>query len=188
MKGTKNLTIWVFVARIAFPADPVISQRRNSSHDSVIISLCFIQETGRWGVGERTMAQHTIINFEAEIHVVERSDHLFTATIMPFHVTGYSDTSDGSIDRAEKGLGHLLGAYETDGNLVRFWMRVTLNIPIERVTQVEEQVEKAYDDFDSDLLRFLNESNAEHTTEREDTVGNSSVRRVRKQFEYAGSR
>lgn len=139
---------------------------------------------------------HTIINFEAEIHVVERSEHLFTATIMLFHITGHSDTFDGSIDRAKKGLGHLLGAYETDGNLVRFLDESNVEYTIERedttgnssLPQVEEQDEKAYDDFGADLLRFLNESDAKHTIEREDTVVNSSVRRVRKQFEYAGSR
>ena len=62
----------------------------------------------------------TNVNFEAEIHVAQRSEDLYAATIMPFHVTGYSDTFDGAIDRAKKGLDHLLEAYEADGNLVQF--------------------------------------------------------------------
>ena len=62
----------------------------------------------------------TNVNFEAEIHVAQRSEDLYAATIMPFHVTGYSDTFDGAIDRAKKGLDHLLEAYEADGNLAQF--------------------------------------------------------------------
>ncbi|MYE54549.1 MAG: hypothetical protein F4X34_05055 [Chloroflexi bacterium] len=59
----------------------------------------------------------TTINFEVEIHVEERSENLYAATVMPFHVTGYAATFDDAIDRAKKGLGHLLRAYEADGNL-----------------------------------------------------------------------
>ena len=44
--------------------------------------------------GQRTMAD-TNVNFEVEIHVAERAERLYAATIMPFHVTGYSDTFDG---------------------------------------------------------------------------------------------
>lgn len=62
----------------------------------------------------------TSLNFEVEIQVEERSEDLYAATIMPFHVTGYSDTFDGAIDRAKEGLHHLLKAYETDGNLTKF--------------------------------------------------------------------
>ena len=62
----------------------------------------------------------TSVNFEVEIQVEERSEELYAATIMPFHVTGYSDTFDGAIDRAKEGLHHLLRAYEDDGNLTRF--------------------------------------------------------------------
>ena len=57
------------------------------------------------------------VNFEVEIHVAKRCDILYAATIMPFHVTGYGDSLDSSIDRAKEGLGHLLEAYEADGNL-----------------------------------------------------------------------
>ena len=63
---------------------------------------------------------NTSVNFEVEIQVEERSEDLYAATIMPFHVTGYSDTFDGAIDRAKEGLHHLLDAYETDGNLTKF--------------------------------------------------------------------
>ena len=65
------------------------------------------------------MAQ-TNVNFEVEIHVVIRGDNLYAATIMPFHVTGYGDTFDSSIDRAKEGLEHLLRAYEDEGNLEAF--------------------------------------------------------------------
>ena len=37
----------------------------------------------------------TNVNFEVEIQIAERAEHLYAATIMPFHVTGYSDTFDG---------------------------------------------------------------------------------------------
>ena len=63
----------------------------------------------------------TNVNFEVEIPIAERAEHLYAATIMPFHVTGYSDTLDGAIDRAKERLDHLLEAYEADGNLVEFW-------------------------------------------------------------------
>lgn len=133
----------------------------------------------------------TTINFEAEIHVVERSERFFTATIMPFHVSGYSDTFDGSIERAVKGLSHLFKAYGTDGNLFRFLDESKVEYTAERenaienspLPMIEEQVEKAYDDFGADLLRLLNESN----TECDDTAENSSEQWVKKQFEYAGS-
>ena len=62
----------------------------------------------------------TNVNFEVEIEVAERSEGLYAATVMPFHVTGYSDTFDGAIDRAKEGLDHLLEAYEADGNLAGF--------------------------------------------------------------------
>ena len=62
----------------------------------------------------------TNVNFEVEIHVTERGERLYAATIMPFHVTGYSDTFGGAIDRAKEGLDHLLEAYEADGNLSQF--------------------------------------------------------------------
>ena len=62
----------------------------------------------------------TNVNFEVEIQIAERAEHLYAATIMPFHVTEYSDTFDGAIDRAKEGLDHLLEAYETDDNLAQF--------------------------------------------------------------------
>ena len=36
------------------------------------------------------------------IHGEQRDEHLYAATIMPFHVTGYSDTYDGAIERAKE--------------------------------------------------------------------------------------
>ena len=60
------------------------------------------------------------INFEVEIQVAQRGEHLYAATIVPFHVTGYSDTFEGAIDRAKGGLDHLLESYEADGNLAQF--------------------------------------------------------------------
>ena len=60
------------------------------------------------------------INFEVEIHVAERCDSLYAATIMPFHITGYGDSFNSSIDRAKKGLDHLLEAYEADDNPDQF--------------------------------------------------------------------
>ena len=63
---------------------------------------------------------NTSVNFEVEIQVEERGENLYATTIMPFHVTGYSDTFDGAIDCAKEGLHHLLKAYETDGNLTEF--------------------------------------------------------------------
>ena len=60
------------------------------------------------------------VDFEVEIQVAERDDNLYAATIMPFHVTGYGETSDGAIDRAKEGLHHLLVAYEDEGNLESF--------------------------------------------------------------------
>ena len=60
------------------------------------------------------------VNFEVEIHVAQRGEHIYAATIMPFHVTGYSDTFEGAIDRAKGGLDHLLETYEADGNLGQF--------------------------------------------------------------------
>ena len=65
-------------------------------------------------------AADTSVNFDVEIQVEERSEDLYAATIMPFHVTGYSETFDGAIDRAKEGLHHLLDAYEADGNLMNF--------------------------------------------------------------------
>lgn len=62
----------------------------------------------------------TNVNFEVEVHVEQRGEDVYAATIMPFHVTGYSDTFDGAIDRAKEGLDHLLAAYEADGNLAQF--------------------------------------------------------------------
>ena len=52
--------------------------------------------------------------------MVERCDSLYAATIMPFHVMGYGDSFDSSIDRAKEGLGHLLEAYQADGDLEQF--------------------------------------------------------------------
>ena len=52
--------------------------------------------------------------------MAERADNLYAATILPFHVTGYGDTFDASIDRAKIGLNHLLRAYEDEGNLKAF--------------------------------------------------------------------
>ena len=65
------------------------------------------------------MAQPSV-NFDVEIHVAERDDNLYAATIMPLHVTGYGNSFDGSIDRAKEGLVHLLEEYEADGNLQQF--------------------------------------------------------------------
>ena len=62
----------------------------------------------------------TNTNFAVEIHVAERDDNLYAATIMPFHVTGYADTVDGAVDRAKEGLDRLLDEYEADGNLTEF--------------------------------------------------------------------
>ena len=62
----------------------------------------------------------TNISFAVEIHVAERGDNLYAATIMPFHVTGYADTFDGAVDRAKEGLDRLLEAYEADGTLTVF--------------------------------------------------------------------
>ena len=69
--------------------------------------------------GAKIMAQVNV-NFEVEIQVAERGENLYAATIMPFHVTGYGDTFDNSIDRAKEGLDHLLKAYEDEGNLESF--------------------------------------------------------------------
>ena len=60
------------------------------------------------------------INFEVEVHVAQRGEDLYAATIMPFHVTGYGASLDSSIDRAKEGLGHLLEAYQADGDLEQF--------------------------------------------------------------------
>ena len=97
---------------------------------------------------------HVNVNFEVEIHVAERGDGLYAATIMPFHVTGYGDTFDSSIDRAKEGLDHLLEAYEADGN----------------------------------LEQFLDESGIEYSVADEAPAVDNSVRRVREQIAYAGSR
>lgn len=99
------------------------------------------------------MAQSNV-NFEVEIHVAERGDNLYAATIMPFHVTGYGDSFDGSIERAKEGLDHLLEEYEKDGN----------------------------------LRQFLDESGIDYTVTDEAPDADSSVRRVREQIAYAGSR
>ena len=94
------------------------------------------------------------VNFEVEIHVAERGDNLYAATIMPFHVTGYGDSFNGSIERAKKGLDRLLEEYEADGN----------------------------------LQQFLDENGVEYTVTDEALDTDSSVRRVREQIAYAGSR
>ena len=65
------------------------------------------------------MAQPNV-NFEVEIHVAEKGDNLYAATIMPFQVTGYGNSFVGSIERAKKGLNRLLEEYEADGNLQQF--------------------------------------------------------------------
>ena len=62
----------------------------------------------------------TNVNFEVEIIVEQRDEHLFVATIMPFHIAGRSNTFDGAIERAKEGLDHLLDAYEADGTLMQF--------------------------------------------------------------------
>ena len=62
----------------------------------------------------------TSTNSAVEIHVSEKDDNLYAATIMPFDVTGYADTFDGAVDRAKEGLDRLLAAYEADGNLTEF--------------------------------------------------------------------
>ena len=139
---------------------------------------------------------HTSINFDVEIQIVERSECLFAATIMPFHVTGYSDTFDGSIDRAKRGLAHLLEAYGTDGNLFRFLDESNVQYRTEREgtswhmspSKAEGQAEQENDDTVADLVRFLNERGVEDTTEREDAAGNSSEQWVTKQVAYAGAR
>ena len=74
---------------------------------------------GRKQWGARIMAQ-VKVNFEVEILVAERSNNLYAATILPFHVTGYGDTFDNAIDRAKRGLNHLLKAYDEEGNLEYF--------------------------------------------------------------------
>ena len=64
--------------------------------------------------------EDTNVNFENEVLVEQRDEHLYVATIMPFHVTGRSNTFEGAIERAREGLDHLLDAYEDDGTLMRF--------------------------------------------------------------------
>ena len=144
--------------------------------------------------GEGIMA-HISIKFDVEIQIVERSECLFVATIMPFHVTGYSDTFDGSIDRAKRGLAHLLEAYRTDGNLFRFLDESKVEYATERegtswhmsLSKAEGQTEKENDDTVADLVRFLNERSAGDTTERDTATGNSSEQWVTKQVAYAGA-
>lgn len=46
----------------------------------------------------------TNVNFETEVLVEQRDEHLYVATIMPFHVTGRSNTFEGVIERAREGL------------------------------------------------------------------------------------
>ena len=62
----------------------------------------------------------TNVNFAVEILVEQRDEHLYVATIMPFHVAGYSDKHDGAIERAREGLDHLLDAYEAYGTFIQF--------------------------------------------------------------------
>ena len=62
----------------------------------------------------------TNVNFAVEILVEQRDEHLYVATIMPFHVTGYSDKHDGAIERVREGLDQLLDAYEADGTFIQF--------------------------------------------------------------------
>ena len=81
---------------------------------------------------------NTSVNFEVDIEVEERSEDLYAATIMPFHVTGYSNTFDGAIDRAKEGLHHLLDAYETDGNLTSFLDESDVEYAIRRDAAVLE--------------------------------------------------
>ena len=64
--------------------------------------------------------EYTNANFAMEIFVEQRGEHLYVATVMPFHVTRRSNTSEGAIERAREGLDHLLDAYEEDGTLMRF--------------------------------------------------------------------
>ena len=64
--------------------------------------------------------EDTNVNFEIEVLVEQRDEHLYVATIMPFHVTGRSNTFEGAIERAREGLDDLVDAYEADGTLTRF--------------------------------------------------------------------
>ena len=64
--------------------------------------------------------EDTNVNFEVEVLVEQRDEHLYVAKVMPFGVTGRSTTFDGAIERAKEGLGHLLDAYEADGTLMGF--------------------------------------------------------------------
>ena len=60
------------------------------------------------------------VNFDPDIQVAQREEEPYAATIKPLHVTGYSYTPDGAIDRARQGLDRLLEAYEEDGTLMQF--------------------------------------------------------------------
>ncbi len=108
----------------------------------------------------------TNVNFEVEIHVAQRAEHLYAATIMPFNLTGLSDTFDGAIDRAKKGLGHLLEAYEADGNLAQFLDEIGVEYSLTpESAAVDSSVRRererlTYGPFDS--LREVNEYHAEH--------------------------
>lgn len=62
----------------------------------------------------------TNVNFAVEILVEKRDEYLYVAAIIPFHVTGYSETHDGRIERTREGLNHLLDTYEADGTLIQF--------------------------------------------------------------------
>ena len=64
--------------------------------------------------------ENTNVNFEVEILVEQIDEHLYVATVMPFHIAGRSNTFDGAIERAKEGLDHLLDEYEDDGTLMRF--------------------------------------------------------------------
>ena len=90
-----------------------------------------------------------------DLTVAKRAEHLYAATIMPFHVTGYSDTFDGAIDRVKEGLDHLLESYEADSNLAQFLDENGIEYSLtpesaavdSSIRRVREQI--AYETFDS---------------------------------------
>ena len=66
--------------------------------------------------------ENTSVNCAIEVLLEQRDEHLYVATIMPFHVTGRSITFEGAIERTREGLDDLFDAYEADGTLTRFPM------------------------------------------------------------------
>ena len=57
------------------------------------------------------------VNFDPDIQVAQREEEPYAATIKPLHVTGYSYTPDGAIDRARQGLDRLLEPQSTEGGV-----------------------------------------------------------------------